>query len=145
VVRALDPGFDPHAAVRRFAPEVILKRMRNTASLASFYGSLVEARDLLERLPERTNSILDALAKNRLEVKFDAVEERLLAESLRSSASRITLGLVLAALILGTAMLMRVETPFRILGYPGIAILFFVAATAGGLALVFNILFRDEE
>jgi ubiquinone biosynthesis protein len=88
---------------------------------------------------------LDAVAKNRLEMKVDAIDERLLAESLRSSANRITLGLVLAALILGTAMLMRVETSFRILGYPGIAILFFVAAAAGGLALVFNILFYGER
>lgn len=119
--------------------------MQRNTSLGSLYSSLVETRDLLERLPERTNSILDAVSKNRLEMKVDAIDERLPAESLRGSANRITLGLVLAALILGTAMLMRVETSFGILGYPGIAILFFVAAAMGGLALVFNILFYDER
>jgi hypothetical protein len=33
-------------------------------------------------------------------------------------------------------MLMRVETSFRILGYPGLAMLCFIAAASGGLTLV---------
>jgi hypothetical protein len=52
---------------------------------------------------------------------------------------------VLAALIVGAAMLMRVDTPFRILGYPGLAILLFLAAAACGIALVAIILFNDER
>lgn len=59
-------------------------------------------------------------------------------------ANRITLGLVLAALIVGVAMLMQVETPFRILGYPGLPIIFFVLAALGGVALIVSILFGDE-
>jgi hypothetical protein len=50
-----------------------------------------------------------------------------------------------AALIIGAAMLMRVETPFRIMGYPGIAMRLFLAAAVGGLLLVYNILFRDTH
>jgi ubiquinone biosynthesis protein len=36
-----------------------------------------------------------------------------------------------------------VETNFRILGYPGLAILCFLAAAAGGLALVVSIVRSD--
>src|SRR5947209_5030921 len=60
-------------------------------------------------------------------------------------ANRITIGLLLAALIVGAALMMRVETSFKILGYPGIAIIFFLLAAIGALVLVFNILFRDER
>jgi len=49
---------------------------------------------------------------------------------------------VLSALIVGAALLMRVPTPFTVLGYPGIAMLFFTTAAVGGLALVVSIL-RD--
>ena len=66
-------------------------------------------------------------------------------EGIQKIANRITLGLVLAALIVGAAMLMDVPTSFRILGYPGLAIIFFIAAATGGLLLVFNILFYDEK
>jgi hypothetical protein len=40
-------------------------------------------------------------------------------------------------------MLMQVETDFRILGYPGLAMLCFLAAAGGGFVLVFNILSHD--
>ena len=66
-------------------------------------------------------------------------------EGIQKIANRITLGLVLAALIVGAAMLMDVPTSFRILGYPGLAIIFFIAAATGGLLLIFNILFYDEK
>jgi hypothetical protein len=62
---------------------------------------------------------------------------------LQKVANRITVGLVLAALIVGASMLMKVETSFTILGYPGLAMLFFVAAATGGLVLVFNTLLSD--
>lgn len=60
-------------------------------------------------------------------------------------ANRITAGLILAALIIGAAMLMRVETSWRILGYPGLAMLLFLGAAGGGLALLIDILFTDEK
>jgi hypothetical protein len=45
----------------------------------------------------------------------------------------------------GAALLMRVETSFRILGYPGLAIVCFFGAAAGGVTLVFNILWSDHK
>lgn len=49
---------------------------------------------------------------------------------------------MLSALIVGAALLMRVPTHFTLLGYPGIAITFFIVAAIGGLGLVASIL-RD--
>jgi ubiquinone biosynthesis protein len=45
----------------------------------------------------------------------------------------------------GAALLMQVSTTFRILGYPGLAILFFLAAALGGVALVVSILVSDRR
>jgi ubiquinone biosynthesis protein len=73
----------------------------------------------------------------------DAIDEDLLIEGLQKIANRITMGLILAALIVGAALLMQVQTHFRILGYPGLAILCFLAAAAGGLALVVSIVRSD--
>ena len=77
-------------------------------------------------------------------MKIDALDEAKLMAGFQKVANRITLGLLLAALIVGAAMLMKVETSFRILGYPGLAIIFFVLAAAGGVALAATILFKDE-
>jgi Na+/proline symporter len=64
-------------------------------------------------------------------------------EGMQKVANRITVGLVLAALIVGAALLMGVPTDFILFGYPGLAILLFLAAAAGGVVLVFSILMND--
>jgi hypothetical protein len=88
---------------------------------------------------------MDRVADNDLSIKVDAIDERRLISGLEKIANRITLGLILAALILGAAMLMNVQTDFKIFGYPGIAMIFFLSAAAGGLVLVFNILIFDVK
>ena len=41
-------------------------------------------------------------------------------------------------------MLARVETSFRIFGYPGLAMVFFLIATIGAAALFVQIVFKDR-
>jgi ubiquinone biosynthesis protein len=141
----LDPDFDPNAAIRRNAVEIMQQRMAKSVSPASIFSSLMDMKDFLETMPRRINKILDRVANNDIQVKVDAIDERRLMEGLQKIANRITMGLVLAALIVGAAMLMSVPTDFRILGYPGLAMIFFLLATGGALILMINILFYDEK
>jgi predicted unusual protein kinase regulating ubiquinone biosynthesis (AarF/ABC1/UbiB family) len=145
VARTLDPLFDPNAAIRQYASEIFRKRLTGSLSPGNLFSSVLEMKEFVEKLPGRVNKILDSVANNQLEVKIDAIDEHRLMEGLQKIANRITLGLVLAALIIGAAMLMSVPTNFRILGYPGLAIIFFIAAASGGIVLVINILFYDEK
>jgi len=55
------------------------------------------------------------------------------------------LGLILAAMIVGAALMMRVESSFKLFGYPGLPVVFFLVAAIGGIALMINILFRDVK
>jgi ubiquinone biosynthesis protein len=101
---------------------------------------------LVQHLPARLNKILDDVAENRFEVKVNAhIDEVRLVAGMQKIANRITLGAVLAALILSAAMLMRVESTFRIWGYPGFAILLFIAAVVGGVMLMINIVMNDRD
>ena len=145
VGRALDPEFDPNLSVRRNAAEILQQRMLKSVSPANLFASVVEMKDFVAKLPGRTGKILDALASNEFEIKVDTIDEKQLMEGFQKVANRITLGLVLAAMIVAAALLMRVETSFTILGYPGFAILLFLLVTVGGLALVLNIIFHDEK
>ena len=112
-------------------------------SLASFFSTAVELKNFVQHLPGRINRILDRLADNEFAVKVNALDETRLMEGMQKVANRIATGLVLAALIVGAALLMRVETSFHLFGYLGLAILLFLAAAAGGVMLVFSILMND--
>jgi len=72
----------------------------------------------VERLPGRVNRLLGALVNQELKVKVEMIDDGAMIERLQKVANRITLGLLIAAMIVGAAMLMRVEISFRILGYP---------------------------
>jgi predicted unusual protein kinase regulating ubiquinone biosynthesis (AarF/ABC1/UbiB family) len=143
VGRTLDPAFDPNASIRRNAAELTSERVRRSLSPGNFMASLIELRDFAQRLPARVNRILDNVADNKLKVNVDAIDEKLLMEGFQKVANRITTGLILAALIVGAAMLTRVESSFRILGYPALATFFFLLAAGGGVFLLFDI-FRSD-
>lgn len=145
VGRLLDRGFDPNESIRRNAAEILQKRMVRDLSPNTFFATLLDAKEFIERLPARLNQVLDLIATNKLRVKVDAIDETQLITGLQKIANRITIGLVLAALIIAAALMMRVETKFRLFGYPGFAMLFFLGATAGVIALVVSILTSDRR
>ena len=145
VGRTLDADFDPNATIRRESAALTQRRMKQSFSAGNLFGTLLETKDFVERLPSRVNKILDHVANNQISVKVDAIDEELLLQGFQKVANRITMGLILAAMIVGAAMLMRIETPWRILGYPGLAMLFFLAAAGGGMWLMFQIVVTDSR
>ena len=145
IVFTLDPTFDPNAVIRERATEILQRNIIKSMSPGNLLSGVVEVKEFAEKLPIRVNRILDAIGNNELKIKVDTIDEKVVLDGLQKVANRITMGLVVAALIVGAAMLMRVETNFKILGYPGLAMIFFLLAAAAGLILLFNILFYDEK
>ena len=141
--RVLDPDFDVNGALRRHAVMLMQRRMWKGATASNLFTSAMEVRDFAEKLPGRVNRILDSLAGNDLRLKIEVIDHGSIIDGFQKVANRIALGLVLAALIVGAAMLMRVPTTFTIFGYPGIAMVLFLAAVAGGFWMAWTILAGD--
>jgi len=145
VVYTLDQHFDPNSIIRDRANEILQQNILKSVAPTNLLSGVVDLKEFAEKLPTRVNRILDAAGNNELRFKVDAIDEKVIVEGLQKVANRITLGLVVAALIVGAAMLMRVETSFRIFGYPGLAMILFLLAAAAGCVLAFSILFYDEK
>ncbi len=144
VGKVLDPDFDPNRAVREHAAEIIRQRLMQSVSPGRLFQNVIEVKDFAERLPGRVNRILESLASNELQIRVVAFDEDKLLSGFHKIANRITIGIVIAALVIGAAMLMRVSTRFQILGYPGVAMICFFLAAMGGLLLMLQIL-RDDR
>jgi predicted unusual protein kinase regulating ubiquinone biosynthesis (AarF/ABC1/UbiB family) len=142
---ALSPTFDPSASVRRNASHLMQQRLLKSFAPGNLFARTLEMKEFAQRLPHRVNRIMDAIANNELSVNVDAIDETYLMAGFQKVANRITLGLILAALIIGAALLMRVDTAYHIFGYPALAIIFFLLAAGGACVLMFQILFRDES
>jgi predicted unusual protein kinase regulating ubiquinone biosynthesis (AarF/ABC1/UbiB family) len=145
VGKCLDPKFDPNASIRRNAAELLSERMKKSSTQGSLLSTALDLKDFLAGLPVRLNRIMDAITNKEVEVKVRTMDVDVVLDGLQKVANRITSGLILAALIIGAALMMRVETSFQVFGYPGIAILCFLGAAAGGVWLLMNIFIKDRD
>jgi ubiquinone biosynthesis protein len=142
--RCLDPAFDPNQILHSFSDSLMRRHMLKKFSPANLFASALELQEFAQQLPGRMNSVLDTLAGNNIQVKVDAFDETRLMDNLQKIANRIALGLVLAALIVGAALMMQVPTSFRLFGYPGFAMLLFLMAAACGFVLVLSVFLYDD-
>ncbi|MBW3655057.1 MAG: AarF/ABC1/UbiB kinase family protein [Gemmatimonadetes bacterium] len=143
VGRTLDPRFDPNAAIQRNASDLMRRRMMKNVSPSRMFSNMLEMNELVQKLPGRVNRALEAITEDGVEVRVRVPEEKWLLQGMQKISNRIAVSLVTSALIVSAAMMMRVETRYRILGYPGVAMILFMGAAALGLLLVFDILVSD--
>jgi ubiquinone biosynthesis protein len=144
VGRTLDPSFEPNVAIQRHAVELMRRRMLKSASPAHLLTSALETNEFLQRLPSRLNRVLDSVTDREFEIQIRVRNDQLMLDGLQKIANRIATGAILSALIVSASLLMRVDTPFRILGYPGFAMLLFGAALVGAVLLLVDIVTHDR-
>jgi ubiquinone biosynthesis protein len=144
VTRTLDPRYDPNDAIRRQAADILRRHLTGSASQGNVFASVLEAKEFVERLPSRVNKVMDALAEGELKLNVRGIDEQAIICGITTLANRLTTGLVIAALIVGAAMLMRVPTHTTLFGYPALAIVCFVMAAAFGVTLLVSIWFGGK-
>ncbi len=145
IIAVLTPKYDLQQAIRRFMEKMVNQKMKQELKPENFYGYLLDNKKLAENLPGRLNKITERMAANEFELKINALDEDRLTDGFQKVANRITSGLIIAAMIIGAALLMRIPSSYSILGYGILPFIFFIIAISLGLYLVYNIMFRDEH
>lgn len=145
VIASLDPDFSPAQVVRDESAALMRERMARRMTRASISSGLLDLEDFALRLPRRLGKALDVIGNRELRLKVDAFDENLLIQGMQKIANRIALGVVLASLIIGAALMMQVRTRFTILDYPGIAMILFGFAALASFGLILDILYYDEK
>lgn len=145
IVAYLSPKYDVQQTVKDYVQLLMQQRMKENLKPENLMEVFLEMKELTENLPYRLNKFSELLADNRLRIKVDAIDEQRFTEAFQKVANRITAGLIIAALIIGAAMLVRVPTSWTIAGYPGFAFILFVIAAIIGLYLLYEMLLKDES
>ena len=145
VCQALDPQMDVKRVIEEHLDHVMRERLKKAWSPTSIASEAMEVQGLIRESPRKIADILSLLAENKLQVRLSGLEESRLMENLQKIANRISAGIVTAALILASSMLMRVDGGPRLFGYPALAAVLFVGATALGFAIVVSALLRDRR
>lgn len=139
----LDPDFAPAEVISGHIHRIMASGLKT--SPGGVLAAALEAKEFTTQLPRRANRILDTMAEGEFHLRVDAIDEERLLVVMQRIANRVVLGIIIAATILGAALLMRVPTAHQIWGYPAIAILCFLVAVVGGGTLSAWILVSDRR
>jgi predicted unusual protein kinase regulating ubiquinone biosynthesis (AarF/ABC1/UbiB family) len=137
VTRALDPGYTPLDTIREFGNQIAMARAQRDMSPRRLYQIAIESSDLLAALPHRIDQITARLANSDLSTKVEVPQLPALIVALQKVANRIFSGLVLAGLLVASAMLLPY---WRTLGTLG-----FVIAAALAVYIVLTIMASDRR
>lgn len=145
IIAILSPDYNLQKTVRNYVQQLMKEHMWKELKTGDLLRNMLESKELLEKLPYRLNKISDDLAHHRFKIKMDVFDQHKFVLALQKVANRITAGVIVAALIIGAALIMRIPTGWTIAGYPGFPVLLFILAALIGFYLVYQILFRDEN
>jgi len=134
--RALDPDFHMAEEALPLLRQALRARYQPRALAERGWAELRGALGLIGGLPKDLARLLRAARRGRLQVHIDVADLRAVADQLDRAASRVSLGLVVAALIVGSAIVMTVQGGPQLLGLPAFGLLGFVAAVLGALWLL---------
>jgi ubiquinone biosynthesis protein len=140
VGRDLDPDFDMIAHTKPFAKNLLRKKY----SLANLWrkgsGTVEELLKFLEILPKELSFLVKSLRKGDLNINFRHQGlENIILEIDRAS-NRISFSMIIAALIVGSSLLLTQNLGPYIFGYPAIGIIGYLFASFLGLFLIISIL-----
>ena len=136
VTRSIDPTFSPIPTIREFGNKIVADRAKRDLNPRRLFQLATEGNDLLVALPHRLDLITSRMASNEFQTKIDVPQITLMMEALQKVANRVFSGLVIAGLLVASAMLMAYR---RVLGTAG-----FVFAGVLGVWMVLAILWSDR-
>ena len=136
--RQLDPDFDMAGEAAPYLQQALLAH-RSPAALARRGWRTVDgALKLLTGLPQDLGQLLRAARRGRLKVEVEVLPLKHFGDRIDRALSRLTIGIVTAALIIGTSIVLTVPGE-GISGLSTVALLGFIGAVLGAIWLLVSI------
>lgn len=137
--RSLDPGFDMARQAAPYLHRVMLARYRPRVLVKQGARTLIEAAGLLAGLPRELRRLLRTARGGHFRHHIELEHLRQFSTQIGHSANRLTVGVVLAALIIGSAITLTVDGGPTLVGLPVFGLLGFLGAAVAGAWLVLSI------
>ena len=136
----LDPDFNLAEKAKPYVKEIILERKSPQRLFVKFLNDLNELYNLIILIPRQLNKTLKKMEKGTFKLEFQHRGLENLISALDKAANRIAYSLILAAIIIGSSLIMQTDKGPHFMGFPVIGVLGFLIAAILGLGLVIIII-----
>jgi predicted unusual protein kinase regulating ubiquinone biosynthesis (AarF/ABC1/UbiB family) len=138
--RKLDPELDPVHTMKEMSVRLVQEQFRRDVSAEQLLALLLDLRSFVSEVPLSTRRFVNHLANNEVKLSLEIEKTDEMQLAIRDVANRISLGLITAALILGSAFLLRLDVGLKVFGYPLFALVGFLMAAGLGIYVIAQIL-----
>jgi ubiquinone biosynthesis protein len=140
IAREMYPQFNFPEILIPFAKKAYLNKFNLFTGYKSLIRGAEESFDLLKILPETIQSILYKFRNDKLAVTFKHQGLEELGRRIDSSSNRLSFSIIIAALIIGSSIVMYLGKGDFPLSYPVIGIIGFISASVLGVWLLIGII-----
>ena len=135
-----DPNFNIIETAKPFLEGLIAKRKNPLYVWRSFAHNVNRYKRFAEDLPEKAERALNRIEKGSIKVDIEDTDIKKLSIEMDRSSNRIAYGLLIAALLVTSAILIQIQEGPTILGIPYLAFVAFLFASMFMISLLISMI-----
>ena len=138
--RALDPDFDIQKVAQPFLGKLNKERWSMSGMTRQTLWPMLGMLRRLQQIPENMQRILQRVEEEDIQINFHHTGTENLEETFNASMNRLTVGIIVGALIIGSSLVITTGVKPLLFGYPAIGILGFLVSGLLGFYIVISTL-----
>ena len=124
-------GYVRQLATRQVKPGILWRRLRSSVS---------QFITVQRQVPRRLAQIANKIERGELAIRFEHENLGGLIHALENTASRLTLGIIIGAMVIGSSMIITTGAGPSLFGFPALGMVGYLFSGLLGLWLAFNII-----
>lgn len=138
--RRLDPEFNLVEASQPVVKKLLVEKTNPTYIAKTIMKNMQSLNEMVSTIPRQVNSILSKLQKGELKLDLEHKGLNDVVSEVDVASNRLSTSMIIAALIVGSSLIMQTGRGPLILGFPVLGIIGFIFAGILGIFLVISIL-----
>ncbi len=138
--KALDSEYNLKTEFEPVLLDLIRERRSPWRMLRDARESIMQGLDYIQSLPDEVYRILKKIEKDNLKLNLQHRGLEELDNTISDASNKITLGIILGCLIMGSSLIITTKIPPLLFGYPIIGLIGFVLSMALGVWVAVDIL-----
>ena len=144
VGKQLDPDFNAAEEIRPF----VLRFYKNSRSFGALLGKVGEipkdVSDFVTEFPDDIKFLIEKLKNGNFKMEFEHVGLEALEQSIEKSFNRLSVAIIISAVLIGSSLLSFAKMPPLVLGIPVFGLIGFTIALLMGIVLIISIYRRGK-
>lgn len=144
VARKLDPEFDMIQFAKPFAKKTLLTRLSPTRLATDFFTTATEFIHFFKQFPKEILELSQIAKKEKFVIRIELNYFEKMLSTFDKISNRIAFAIVIAALIVGSALIVMAKTPPMLYGISIVGIIGFLTAAIMGFWLLIAIITKGR-